>query len=120
MTVTSSRGKRRRSAPDAPGNCRVPKPIRTETSNSPTRSSAPARAVALARRDALTATSASRRNARPTTVGTSPVGGRANSSTPSSRSRPRICWDTEGCATCSASAAAVTEPSAATARAYSY
>nr|WP_264295144.1 hypothetical protein [Microbispora sitophila] len=97
----------------------MPKPICTATTSSPTSSSAWARAVALARRDARTATSASRRNARPATVGTSPAGVRANSFTPSSRSRLRICWDTDGWATCSRSAAAVTEPSSATARAYS-
>lgn len=118
--IGAYRGWRRRSSPRARGNWRVPKPICTATTSSPTRSSAPARAVARARRDAVTATSASRRNARPTVVGTSPVGVRANSFTPSSRSRPRICWDTEGWATCSRSAAAVTEPSSATARAYSY
>ncbi|MBB5938940.1 anti-sigma factor RsiW [Streptomyces zagrosensis] len=39
--MTSSRGKRRRGAPSAPGSCRVPQPIRTATTNSPTNSSAP-------------------------------------------------------------------------------
>src|SRR5690606_30004249 len=79
----------------------------------------PARAVARARCAARTATSASRRKARPTAVGTRPAGVRANRVTPSSRSRARICWDTDGWATCRDSAAAVTEPASATARAYS-
>ncbi len=118
VTPTSTPGWRLRNPPISPANGLTACDGIDEIDNRPPRSPSTARTVAFATSNDRTSSRAGPTNACPAAFSTNRRPVRWNSSHPSSRSSFRKACDTDGCATCSRTAAWCTLSASTTARKY--